>query len=223
MAALYSSDLVPLFSQPSSSSTITSYLNALTSDSSIPEPEIKTYTDAIYHNYYSLGLSLCFDPSKGLESVDIYNPSPNPPPKRLNQKPSPVYSTPPGIVLNFTSDTITLPPKKEGEQPLNIPRSENFKLVKGKTGRDLVSHLGEPSRKGAGGWTGLWLEWSSVPLKASIPNGEKEVKIGIMVELRDPGANELLTEEGRKKGMGGVWERASRWEWSNIKFFKVDQ
>ncbi|WWC99014.1 hypothetical protein V866_005908 [Kwoniella sp. B9012] len=219
MPSLDPSDLASLFSQPSSSTTLTSYLQSLSSASPLPEPEIKSYPDAIYHNYYSLGLSLAFHPAKGLDSIDIYNPSPHPQPKRANQKTSPVYSSPPEIILHFPTDSISLPPKKEGEKPLSIPRQTTFKLLPNSTGRDLVSHLGEPTRKGSGGWTGLWLEWSSVELKGK----EGEVKIGIMVELRDPGANELLTVEGRKKGMGGVWERASRWEWSNIKFFKVDQ
>ncbi|KAK6907052.1 hypothetical protein I204_00146 [Kwoniella mangroviensis CBS 8886] len=219
MPSLDPSDLASLLSQPSSSTSLTSYLQSLSSTSPLPVPEIKSYPDTIYHNYYPLGLSLAFHPIKGLDSIDIYNSSPHPQPKRANQKPSPVYSSPPEITLHFPTDSVSLPPKKEGEKPLSIPRSTTFKLLPNSTGRDFVSHLGEPTRKGSGGWTGLWLEWSSVELKAK----EGEVTVGIMVELRDPGANELLTEEGRKKGMGGVWERASRWEWSNIKFFKVGQ
>ncbi|WRT65366.1 uncharacterized protein IL334_002309 [Kwoniella shivajii] len=219
MPTLDPSTLLPLFTQPPSSPSIVSYLSTLTSSSLTPEPETKSYSDSIYHNYYSIGISLSFHPLRGLDSVDVYNPSITPPPRRIAQKPLPTYTNSPEIILHFMSDQIVLPPRKEGEEPLSIKRPIAFTLKTTSTGRDLVSCLGEPTRKGSGGWTGLWLEWSSVSLKN--PEG-KGIIIGIMVELNDPGANEILTEEGRKKGMGGVWERASRWTWSNIKLFKVD-
>ncbi|WVW79862.1 hypothetical protein I302_101832 [Kwoniella bestiolae CBS 10118] len=221
MPTLDPSDLIPLFSQPPSSPTLTTYLQSLSPSSTpIPPPEIKSYPDSTYHNYHPLGLSLSFRPNKGLSSIDIYNPPPHPIPKRANQAPSPVYSPPPEVTLHFPSDNIILPPKKEGDKPLSIPRPTTFSLKANSTGRDFVSHLGEPTRKGSGGWTGLWLEWSDVSLK--VADGG-EVRVGVMVELRDPGAREMMTEEGRRKGMGGVWERASRWEWGNVKFFKVEQ
>lgn len=82
-----------------------------------------------------------------------------------------------------------------------------------------MSCLGEPSRKGSGGWTGVWLEWKRVEFKVDEKGNKGE--IGVMVELRDPGAAEM-TEEMMKKGMGGVWERATKWEWKSLKLFKPE-
>lgn len=48
-------------------------------------------------------------------------------------------------------------------------------------------------------------------------------RIGLMVELRDPGGAEVLTEEQRKKGAGGVWDRAANWRWSCLKVFPAGQ
>jgi hypothetical protein len=52
--------------------------------------------------------------------------------------------------------------------------------------------------------------------------GGRTVVIGVMVELRDPGPGEKMTEEQKLKGMGGVWDRAAGWEWSNLKMFRPD-
>lgn len=47
----------------------------------------------------------------------------------------------------------------------------------------------------------------------------RTVVLGIMVELRDPGADEVLSEEQKRKGAGGIWDRAAGWSWSGMKIF----
>ncbi|WVQ94569.1 hypothetical protein IAU59_001649 [Kwoniella sp. CBS 9459] len=251
MASLDLSSFAPLFGLPPSSPKITEFLSTLTPTTSsssssasglpasVPDPEIKTYPDAVYHNYYSLGLSLFFDPSKnnGLDSVDIFNPSPFTKPSKPGRKPEPTYAPPPTTFMEFLSDTLILPPLKKGDEAKSISRPKNLSLDKDTTGRQFVSCLGEPSRKGSGGWTGVWLEWSPVDLvsrpqrststeqaeQGTIDGAEEpvgSVQVGIMLELRDPGAQEKVSEEAKKKGMGGVWERAAGWSWASVKVFK---
>jgi hypothetical protein len=102
------------------------------------------------------------------------------------------------------------------------------------TGREFVSAFGEPTKKGGGvGWVPPWLEWDCVELiedeqgGASAENegengGKKVVVVGVMVELRDPGTGHAMTEEQKKKGMGGLWDQASGWVWANLKIFKPE-
>ena len=82
-----------------------------------------------------------------------------------------------------------------------------------------------------------WLEWTRVEIIDG-PNEEVDVNdglhsegipktgsvavLGVMVELRDPGAAEKLTEQQIKKGVGGVWDRAANWQWACMKLFNPD-
>ncbi|OCF32353.1 hypothetical protein I316_06022 [Kwoniella heveanensis BCC8398] len=243
MSSLNLSSFAPLFGLPPSSSEIKAFLSTLTPPSSSSSslsngkssldlvPEIKTYPDAVYHNYYAFGLSLFFDPTKnnGLESVDIFNPSPFPKPPKPGRKPEPTYAAPPRLTMDFPTDTLVLPPLKQGGETKSISRPRIFSLDAETTGRQFVSCLGEPSRKGSGGWTGVWLEWSPVELVSTASSQpfpkdtgveSETVKVGIMLELRDPGAQEKVSDDAKKKGMGGVWERAAGWSWASVKVFK---
>ncbi len=133
---------------------------------------------------------------------------------------------------------------------MTIDRPERFEVCSGTKGRDFVGAFGEPGRKGGGdGWVEIWMEWIRVDLVASQPSTiqtnrtpriapsaeelevndanvmdkEREtVVLGVMVELRDPGAEEVLTEEQKRKGAGGVWDRAVGWEWYCLKLFKPE-
>lgn len=186
------------------------------------EKDVKTYPDATYHNYYALGLSLCFLPSSSpsssssvssaliLDSIDIFNPPPTPPKK------APKYAAPPSpLVFRFAETEVVLPARKAGEKEIRYPRGEVLEVGPGTTGREIVRALGEPSRKGAGGWIGVWLEWSPVTLL----RGEERVDVGVMLELNDPKV-EKMTEEQKAKGIGGVWDRAAGWQWGSIKVFR---
>ncbi|KAI9632260.1 uncharacterized protein MKK02DRAFT_40564 [Dioszegia hungarica] len=126
---------------------------------------------------------------------------------------------------------------EEGKQAGGRP--EPFLITSESIGREFVSALGEPSRKGgAQGWVGPWLEWADLKIlvprrrsiQADVEPGQggtsmeeaedmEEVGIGLMVELRD--GHKQPTEEEMKKGLGGVWDRAAGWGWGCVKIFRV--
>lgn len=195
---------------------------------SLSEPDVKTYPDATYHNYYALGLSLCFLPTaSGLEvdSIDVFNPSPSPPTSAgssssKKKKASP-YTSPSPVVVRFAETEVVLPPRKAGETEIRYPRPKVLKLERTMTGREIVRAFGEPTRKGAGGWVGVWVEWSPVALRREGEGGAEGqvVELGVMLELNDPQVEER-SEEQKAKGMGGVWDRAAGWQWGSIKVFR---
>ncbi|WVO14771.1 hypothetical protein L204_102409 [Cryptococcus depauperatus] len=219
MRTLQVSSITPLFGLPPSSPAITSFLTSLSATFSLPKPDIKSYTDAVFYNYYELGISMCFLPGKDLESIDFFNVDSKPSPERSGKR-TPSYKASPQILVQFTSTTLVLPPnpKNKNEVPRSVSRPPSLRFAPTTIGRELVSSLGEPSRKGSGSWTGLWLEWNKVVFKM---NQNEESVIGIMVELRDPGAGEV-TEDTIKNGLGGIWERAAKWEWKSLKLFKPE-
>ncbi|KAL1410137.1 hypothetical protein Q8F55_004140 [Vanrija albida] len=184
---------------------------------SAPQPDVKTYPDSTYHNYYALGVSLCFTGSPlALDSVDVFNAPAGPSGSASTKSTKPAYSPAPPLLLQFAETEVVLPPRKEGDEPFRYPRPEAFDVVPATKGRDIVRVLGEPSRKGSGGWVGVWLEWGRVGLK----DEAGRVDVGLMLELSDPKGAEQLTEEQRKKGAGGVWDRAAGWAWGSIKVFR---
>jgi len=142
-------------------------------------PEIKIYSDAVYYNYFQLGISILFQPAAGykpgelsqldtskllLKSIDIYNGSET------------KYATYPGYPLIFspsTTKTVSITPQTSG--------------------KDFVSALGEPDRKGGGngpmsGSIGIWCEWP---------------KLGLMVEL---GGEDARGPQAWEKGKDATWK-----------------
>ena len=197
-----------------SSQRLAEYINSLASIISFPGaaiPEIKSYRDAVYFNYYPLGLSLLFSPQNGykpttglmredlqvdnliLDSVDIYN------------VPKPASSLAEGAKmprmteLAFTSypvSPLVLPlvvqtQSAEESEPSNI-RPTTFDVRPSTSGQDFVATIGEPDRKGGGagpssGSIGIWCEWS---------------KQGIMVEF---GGQEAIGPQAWERGKDAVW------------------
>ena len=154
--------------------TYLSTLSSRVSSSHVANPEIKSYPDAVYFNYYSLGLSLLFVPINGyrpqsavtrqdlrdthlvLDGVDIYNDLGADKSDIKTDTRSRVYSAYPitPIVLTISPET------KEG-----TPRSSDFAVTQNMTGKEFVATLGEPDRKGGGsgplsGSIGIWVEWT---------------------------------------------------------------
>lgn len=191
--------LQSLIGLPPSSPRIQSYLSSLSPDTAQLDPETKSFPDVTYINYHALGVSLCCVPSAGIKDGQTEG----------------------GIVVE--SFDLYNPRLADGqdkgrsrkrtfttfrELPLEIrtTRDETFILDRKTTGTSLVTSLGEPSRKGGGiGWVDVWLEYSA---------------LGISVDLEDPRGDEVVSEEARKKGLGGVWDRAGGWVWSCVKVFK---
>lgn len=284
---LSTATIFPLLAQPPSSPLINDFLLSLssspstsTSSSIPPEPTVKSYPDAQYHTYLSLGLDLIYSPSPTssspssgqweLDRIDINNPVPSvslPSSGSSRRRAPPVY-TPPALPLVVQLARAPVVPPQPGPHagnsgaalPTVVPaaaeaaltevegveeeiraggRPEPFLITSESTGREFVSALGEPSRKGgAQGWVGPWLEWADLKIlvprrrskQADVEPGQggtsmeeaedmEEVGIGLMVELRD--GHKQPTEEEMKKGLGGVWDRAAGWGWGCVKIFRV--
>lgn len=204
-------DLQPLFGLEANDERIDEILGTLGSST---EYDQKIYPDATYRNYYSLGLSLCFL-KDGLDSIDIFNPSSDQ--STTGRKKGPTYAPPPDpLVFDFADAELVLPARKAGEKEVRVPRPQLFEVTLSTSGREIVRRLGEPARKGAGSWLGVWLEWTDVRLR----RGDNIVSVGIMLELKDPKGAEGMTEEQKKAGMGGLWDQAANWRWGSIKLFR---
>ena len=177
-----------------------------------PIPQIKSYPDAVYFNYFSIGLSLLFSPENGyklttglklheldndklvLESIYIYNIPPrdaqttHPRSKGTSSHTAETaYSTYPDfpLALVLTADARD----KDG----TLPRPTKLNVLADTSGKDFVQALGEPDRKGGGagpssGSIGIWCEWS---------------KDGVMVEF---GGDEAKGPQAWERGKDAVWK-----------------
>ncbi|KAJ7076568.1 hypothetical protein B0H15DRAFT_593586 [Mycena belliarum] len=191
-----------------SSSALADYLASLSATA--VEPEIKSYSDAVYFNYYALGLSLLFTPKNGykptpglsrsalrdtdmvLEGLDLYNiPKPaasDPKAKGTSaRKAELAFSTYPGtpLVLALASSGTD----KGGKA---LVRPEQLLVSTKTTGKDFVACLGEPARKGGGagplsGSIGIWCEWT---------------RDGLMVEF---GGDEAKGPQAWERGKDAGW------------------
>ncbi|KAH9937061.1 uncharacterized protein B0H18DRAFT_968947 [Fomitopsis serialis] len=183
------------------SKELTDHVSSLATLISKPStaPEVKSYSDAIYFNYFALGLSLLFKPINGykpkgglkqeelrdadlvLDSIDIYNVIKSSKPGTA--KPFAAYPMSP-LVLTLSSQPL----EKDAK-----PRPSHFEVKPETTGKDFVACLGEPDRKGGGagpssGSIGIWCEWS---------------KDGVMVEF---GGEESRGPQAWERGKDAVWK-----------------
>ena len=190
-----------LLGRSPSSQDLTAYLSALSSSQSV-FPEIKSYPDAVYFNYYAFGLSLLFVPINGykpqstasrqdlqdahliLDGVDIYNSVLAKAPDGKTESQSSTYSSYP-----ITPITITVSPEtKEG-----TPRSSILNITHSMVGKEFVTALGEPDRKGGGsgpssGSIGIWVEWT---------------RDGLMVEF---GGDDSRGPQAWERGKDAPWK-----------------
>ncbi|KAG2120720.1 uncharacterized protein F5147DRAFT_7252 [Suillus discolor] len=188
-----------------SADSITVFLKDLVqhSNTSLTVPDVKSYSDAVYFNYYPLGISFLFIPQNGykptgglkledlqvdslvLDSINIYN---TPKPKVTTTKTSTssriaelAFST-----YSMSKWNLSLSPEASAsnESSIEISLTSN--------GKDFVSCLGEPDRKGGGagpssGSIGIWCEW---------------LKHGIMVEF---GGDEARGPQAWERGKDAIW------------------
>ncbi|KAJ7225665.1 hypothetical protein GGX14DRAFT_640206 [Mycena pura] len=166
--------------QPSADS-LAQYIASLHSLESV-EPQVKSYSDAVYFNYYQLGLSLLFAPKNGykpatgltcsalrdadlaLESIDFYNvpaPAPSDPKSKGTSahRAELAFATYSGVP--FTLKLAEAADKDSKE----IARPAQLLVEAGTTGKEFVACMGEPARKGGGagpssGSIGIWCEWT---------------------------------------------------------------
>ncbi|KAF8560233.1 hypothetical protein OG21DRAFT_1473690 [Imleria badia] len=165
-------------------SALAHFLNTLSTGTS-PAPDVKSYSDIVYFNYSTLGISFQFSPRNGtseqlrdndlqLEAVDVYNaPSVNAPARSTE----PAFSAYPRLPIEL---------HLAGTTPAVIT------IAKDTTGREFVGWLGEPTRKGGGtgpssGSIHIWCEWS---------------QHGIMVEF---GGNDARGPQAWERGGDAVW------------------
>lgn len=174
-----------LFGLHPHSPKIADYLTSL----SAPAPEIKSYSDAVYFNYFSIGLSLLFKPTPGLnnnlslDSIYIYNVK-----GTSSRAAERTFTTYPKFPLILDIDSSLQ--DKDGKL---LSRPEQLQVSGDTSGKDFVQALGEPDRKGGGagpssGSIGIWCEWS---------------KDGIMVEF---GGDEAIGPQPWERGKDAIWK-----------------
>lgn len=126
-------------------------------------------------------------------------------------------------------DTHTHTPT-DPETPTILERGTSFDVMAHTTARDFVSHFGEPTKKGEGqtGYVPPFMEWDGLEIvdgdgAQGERGGGEVVKVGIMVELLDPGvpAPPGLGMGGPKGADGGLWDRAADWVWVGLKVFSA--
>lgn len=198
-------DIQTLLGANPSADSITVFLKDLVrhSNTSLTAPEVKSYSDAVYFNYYSLGISLLFIPQKWykptgglkledlqvdslvLDSINIYN-APKP-------KATPTKSTTSNRTAELAFSTYSLSKWNLSLSPeASACNESSIEISLTTNGKDFVSCLGEPDRKGGGagpssGSIGIWCEWS---------------KHGIMVEF---GGDEARGPQAWERGKDAIW------------------
>ena len=162
---------------------ISQYIDSLVevAEATASSPDVKSYSDVVYFNFYPLGISLLFVPMNGykpkaglrldglqqgdliLDSIDIYNvPKTD---ETDGGESKPLRSE--FAFMTFPVSPITLPitaqlEDSDGKPPVRPPCID---VTSESTGKDLVQALAEPDRKGGGagplsGSINIWCEWS---------------------------------------------------------------
>ncbi|KAG1749846.1 uncharacterized protein EDB91DRAFT_1109966 [Suillus paluster] len=198
-------NILALLGVDPSADLITVFLKDLVQhlNTSLTAPEVKSYSDAVYFNYYPLGISFLFVPQNGykpaaglkreqlkndslvLDSINIYN---SPMPKATPEKSTTSSRTAELAFSTYPMSKWSLPLSPEA----SVSHESSIEISLTTTGKDFVSCLGEPDRKGGGagpssGSIGIWCEWS---------------KHGIMVEF---GGDEARGPQAWERGKDAVW------------------
>jgi hypothetical protein len=205
LTTMATSDIRDWLGHSPSSPDLAAYLSTLSTTQ--VTPDVKSYPDAVYFNYYSLGLSLLYIPINGykprsglsrqdlqdahlvLDGIDIYNDLPTVKSDGKTSSRSTAYSPYPTTPIALT----VTPETKEGTS-----RPSALSVTRDMTGKEFVTALGEPDRKGGGsgpssGNIGIWVEWT---------------RDGLMVEF---GGDDSRGPQ--------AWERGKDAPWRVISFF----
>ncbi|KAM0749516.1 hypothetical protein T439DRAFT_51764 [Meredithblackwellia eburnea MCA 4105] len=177
-------NLFPLIGLAPSSARLSTALNL----SNLPDLEIKAFSDSVYYSYHSIGLSLVFHPHSGykpkfgtprdqideaklaLASIDIYNHEANLEPPSSSSSASkrrPPSSVKPTFAAFPLYPLAVAYPSTSSQTTLQI-----LLITTSTIGRDFVTALGEPDRKGGGeGSIGIWTEWTSHGIMVEFASG----------------------------------------------------
>ena len=195
------------------SQALSDYIAFLTTKASLNQPtppEVKSYPDTVYLNFFAIGLSLQFTPKDGykptsglkqsdlkneklaLDSIYIYNV----PAKKSDVQSKGTSSRAAELAFsNFPVSPLLLNinPEIKDKDGKTIARPPKLDVHPDSSGKDFVQTLGEPDRKGGGagpssGSIGIWCEWS---------------KDGIMVEF---GGDEAKGPQAWERGKDAVWK-----------------
>ncbi|KIY45756.1 hypothetical protein FISHEDRAFT_48593 [Fistulina hepatica ATCC 64428] len=164
-------------------------------------PDIKVYSDAVYYNYYALGISFTSKPDKGyvpksssidpwrlyLDSVDFYN-VPSAPRASSSRPTEKAFST--YVMLPLS---LQLTPDIKDKEGKVMERLSSVVIENDSTGKYFVSSFGEPDRKGGGagpsnGSVGIWCEWT---------------RDGVMVEFA---GDDARGPQAWERGKDAVWK-----------------
>jgi hypothetical protein len=201
-------DIKSLFGLPPTSQNVEKYISSLSSLANTgngDKTQTKAYPDAVFVNYYVLGCSIEYRPTNGyrpssnnqpitelhtdnlaLDKIDIYNSpheydelsSTSPPTsQKTKSKTTPVFAKYPNLPLIIT---FSHEPKSMSVSAESI-------------GKDFVTALGEPDRKGGGagpssGSINIWCEW---------------IKEGVMVEF---GGRDARGPQAWDQGKDAKWK-----------------
>ncbi|TNY19126.1 hypothetical protein DMC30DRAFT_354437 [Rhodotorula diobovata] len=191
-------------------------LESSTSHPAPPPPEVKPYSDIVYLNYRHIGLSLSFAPSAGYRpsptsslddirregdagrlkctGVDLYNhdAAARPPPRDKGKAPRQRAED---RWERFPAYPVLLPSPSSSASSSSPANPAPFPLDPTTTGSSLLSHLGEPTRKGGGSSStpalGIWTEWTP---------------LGVMVEWASSGL--------------GAWDKGGESTWRCVSVFE---
>ena len=185
MALLLDTNIQRLLGFNPLSTELVDYITLLATTASLKQPvspEVKSYSDAVYLNYYKLGLSLQFVPKDGykprsglkqsdleneklvLDSIYLYNS----PAKNPNTSPKgPSTRSAEKIFLSYPVSpfSLILNPNAKDKDGKLLTRSSTLEVDADTSGKDFVKRLLEPDRKGGGagpssGSIGIWCDWS---------------------------------------------------------------
>lgn len=202
-------DVQNLFGSNPSSTKLTDYITFLTNTASLEQPvlpEVKSYHDTVYFNYYRLGLSLQFVPRDGykpypglkqsdmnddklvLDSFHLYNKDTSAPKEPSTCSVESTFSSYPIFPL-----FLKLNPNAKDKNGIVLARPSTLEVYANTCGKAFVQTLLEPDKKGGGtgpssGSIGIWCEWS---------------KDGIMVEF---GGDEAQGPQAWIRGKDAIWK-----------------
>ena len=187
------------------SKKLASYIASLATQNQPTTPEVKSYSDAVYFNYYQLGLSLQFAPLHGeklksgltqhelnhenlsLDNIYLYNTRPTKQ-KGSSRSAELAFSSYPASPF-----TLNLNPGIKDKDGNSLERPPTIEVHPEMSGKEFVKVLLEPDRKGGGtgpssGSIGIWCEW---------------LKDGIMVEF---GGDESRGPHAWEQGKDAIWK-----------------